>query len=144
MSFSVHYKVVLFDVFKQHIDLWVDYMWHVRPDKCNWAMVSTYFVQLLLQNSIPLFYVDGRRYPIPWANVDEVKLNSLLRDNVIYLVMISCDNHPSLLKRCRFLCLSMKLKGIGVLPNSTSGPDWSHSMTVGTLLTMIAVLGMSG
>ncbi|PWA39192.1 hypothetical protein CTI12_AA574300 [Artemisia annua] len=47
---------------EEHIDLWVDYMWHVRPENCKWAMVSTYFVQLLLQNTMPLFYVDGRRF----------------------------------------------------------------------------------
>ncbi|PWA48747.1 NB-ARC domains-containing protein [Artemisia annua] len=57
---------------EEHIDLWVDYMWHVRPENCNWAMVSTYFVQLLLQNTMPLFYVDGRRHPIPWSDVDQV------------------------------------------------------------------------
>ncbi|PWA54588.1 hypothetical protein CTI12_AA434610 [Artemisia annua] len=57
---------------EEHIDLWVDYMWHVGPENCKWAMVSTYFVQLLLQNTMPLFYVDGRRYPIPWSDVDQV------------------------------------------------------------------------
>ncbi|GJZ71133.1 phospholipase-like protein [Tanacetum coccineum] len=30
---------------EEHIDLWVDYMWHGRPDNANWAMVSCYFVQ---------------------------------------------------------------------------------------------------
>ncbi|GKD62536.1 phospholipase-like protein [Tanacetum coccineum] len=24
---------------EEHIDLWVDYMWHVRPENSNWAMV---------------------------------------------------------------------------------------------------------
>ncbi|PWA75523.1 uvrD-like Helicase, ATP-binding domain, P-loop containing nucleoside triphosphate hydrolase [Artemisia annua] len=28
--------------------------------------------ELLLQNTMPLFYVDGRRYPIPWSDVDQV------------------------------------------------------------------------
>nr|GEY27509.1 hypothetical protein [Tanacetum cinerariifolium] len=26
-------------LFDEHIDLWVDYMWHVRPNDANWAMV---------------------------------------------------------------------------------------------------------
>ena len=143
MYFSLHYKLFFFYVFKQHIDLWVDYMWHVRPENSNWAMVSTYFVQLLLQNSIPLFYVDGRRYPIPWANVDQVKA-LLLTHNVICIIVVVCNNYPSLPKPCRFLCRSMKLKDIGVLPNLTSFPDWSHSMIAGTQLTMNAVIGMSG
>ncbi|GJZ80206.1 hypothetical protein Tco_0645043 [Tanacetum coccineum] len=28
---------------EEHIDLWVDYMWHGRPDNANWAMVSDPF-----------------------------------------------------------------------------------------------------
>ncbi|GJW07464.1 hypothetical protein Tco_1569887 [Tanacetum coccineum] len=31
---------------EEHIDLWVNYMWHERPDNANWAMVSCYFVQI--------------------------------------------------------------------------------------------------
>ncbi|GKA05263.1 phospholipase-like protein [Tanacetum coccineum] len=54
---------------KEHIDLWVDYMWHVRPENSNWAMVSCYFVQLLLQNGMPLFYANGERYTTTWSEV---------------------------------------------------------------------------
>ncbi|GJU20496.1 hypothetical protein Tco_1153838 [Tanacetum coccineum] len=48
-----------------HIDLWVDYMWHGRRENVNWAMVSCYFVQLLRQNSMPLYYANGDKYGIP-------------------------------------------------------------------------------
>ncbi|GKC09920.1 hypothetical protein Tco_1001530, partial [Tanacetum coccineum] len=37
------------------------HMWHVRPENANWAMVSSYFVQLLMQNNMPLFYANGDR-----------------------------------------------------------------------------------
>ncbi|GJT20011.1 phospholipase-like protein [Tanacetum coccineum] len=57
---------------EHHIDLWVDYMWHVRPENSNWAMVSCYFVQLLLQNGMPLFYANGERYTTTWSEVDQV------------------------------------------------------------------------
>ncbi|GJS72599.1 phospholipase-like protein [Tanacetum coccineum] len=57
---------------EEHIDLWVDYMWHGRPDNANWAMVSCYFVQILLQNSTPLFYANGDKYATPWSDVDQV------------------------------------------------------------------------
>ncbi|GJS08555.1 phospholipase-like protein [Tanacetum coccineum] len=57
---------------EEHIDLWVDYMWHVRPENSNWAMVSCYFVQLLLQKGMPLFYANGERYTTPWSEVDQV------------------------------------------------------------------------
>nr|GEX00528.1 phospholipase-like protein [Tanacetum cinerariifolium] len=56
---------------KEHIDLWVDYMWHVRPNDANWAMVSSYFVKLLLQNAMPLWYVNGVRYSIAWTKADK-------------------------------------------------------------------------
>ncbi|GKE28559.1 hypothetical protein Tco_1443943 [Tanacetum coccineum] len=57
---------------EEHIDLWVDYIWHGRPDNANWAMVSYYFVQILLQNSTPLFYANGDKYATPWSDVDQV------------------------------------------------------------------------
>ncbi|GKC65948.1 reverse transcriptase domain-containing protein [Tanacetum coccineum] len=49
-----------------------DYMWHGRPNNANWAMVSCYFVQILLQNSTPLFYANGDKYATPWSDVDQV------------------------------------------------------------------------
>ncbi|GKA91730.1 phospholipase-like protein [Tanacetum coccineum] len=55
-----------------HIDLWVEYMWHVRPKSANWAMVSSYFVQLLLQNSMPIWYANGETYNLPWSAVEQV------------------------------------------------------------------------
>ncbi|GJY67381.1 hypothetical protein Tco_0469619 [Tanacetum coccineum] len=54
-----------------HIDLWVEYMWHVRPKSADWAMVSSYFVQLLLQDSMPNWYANGQTYNLPWSAVDQ-------------------------------------------------------------------------
>ncbi|GJV56206.1 F-box domain containing protein [Tanacetum coccineum] len=54
-----------------HIDIWVEYMWHVRPKSANWAMVSSYFVQLLLQNSMPIWYANGETYNLPWSAVEQ-------------------------------------------------------------------------
>ena len=47
-------------------------MLHFRPDDANWAMVTGYFVQLLLQDSIPIWYANGDKYKISWADVEEV------------------------------------------------------------------------
>nr|GEY15523.1 phospholipase-like protein [Tanacetum cinerariifolium] len=47
---------------EEHIDLKVHYMWHGRPKNANGAMVSCYFVQILLQNNMPLFYANGDKY----------------------------------------------------------------------------------
>ncbi|GJX28122.1 phospholipase-like protein [Tanacetum coccineum] len=57
---------------EEHINLWVDYMRHGRPDNANWAMLSCYFVHILLQNSTPLFYANGDKYATLWSDVDQV------------------------------------------------------------------------
>lgn len=59
-------------VMDEHIELLVRYMWHLRLENAKWAMVSSYFVQLLLQGSMPLWYADGKTYNIPWSAVDQV------------------------------------------------------------------------
>ncbi|GJU29753.1 F-box domain containing protein [Tanacetum coccineum] len=57
---------------KDHVELWVNYMWHFRPHDADWAMVGAYFVQLLLQDSIPSWYADGSLYKVSWYDVEEV------------------------------------------------------------------------
>ncbi|PWA75911.1 phospholipase-like, Aminotransferase-like mobile domain protein [Artemisia annua] len=43
-----------------------------RDSSADWSMVSCYFVTLLLQNSMPLFYATDEIYPIAWKNVEQV------------------------------------------------------------------------
>ncbi|GJT66532.1 hypothetical protein Tco_1018012 [Tanacetum coccineum] len=85
-----------------HIDLWVDYMWHVRPHNASWAMVSSYFVQLLLQNSMPLLYVNGEMYPIAWTEADKAKfLASTVSGLMAYFVTIlTPDSARSCVMQC--------------------------------------------
>nr|GFA82972.1 phospholipase-like protein [Tanacetum cinerariifolium] len=56
----------------EHVELWVNYIWHVRPHDADWAMVGGYFVQLLLQDSIPSWYADGTMYKVSWCDVEEI------------------------------------------------------------------------
>ena len=56
----------------QHIELWVLYLWQVRPSFANWSIVSSYFLTLLLQDSLPLFYANNEVYKLSWADVDRV------------------------------------------------------------------------
>ncbi|GKD46973.1 hypothetical protein Tco_1271618, partial [Tanacetum coccineum] len=65
-----------FDIFlgwimDEHVELSVNYMWHFRPHEADWAMVGAYFVQLLLQDSIPSWYADGSLYKVSWCDVEE-------------------------------------------------------------------------
>ncbi|PWA42726.1 phospholipase-like protein [Artemisia annua] len=61
---------------KNHIDLWVEYMLHFRADDADWTMVTAYFVQLLLQDSIPVWYANGEKYQMTWGDVEQVMLSS--------------------------------------------------------------------
>ncbi|PWA41889.1 F-box domain-containing protein [Artemisia annua] len=55
-----------------HIELWVEYMLHFRPDDADWTMVTAYFVQLLLHDSIPVWYANGEKYQMTWGDVEQV------------------------------------------------------------------------
>ncbi|PWA64685.1 phospholipase-like protein [Artemisia annua] len=56
----------------EHIELWVLYLWHVRPSFADWSIVSSYFLTLLLQESLPLFYANKQVYKLSWVDVDRV------------------------------------------------------------------------
>ncbi|PWA54623.1 phospholipase-like, Aminotransferase-like mobile domain protein [Artemisia annua] len=46
---------------------------HCKFPWCQDVRVDrSYFVQLLLQDSLPLWYADGKTYNIPWSDVDKV------------------------------------------------------------------------
>ena len=47
-------------------------MWHTRPDDMDWSMVSCFFLPLLMNGSMPLFYVNKEKYPLGWADVERV------------------------------------------------------------------------
>nr|GFB84952.1 phospholipase-like protein [Tanacetum cinerariifolium] len=70
-----------------HIELWVNYMWHVRPDEADWVMLGAYFVQLILQDSISMWYANGNRYKFAWRDVDQI----------IVVLNLQINNLPSLL-----------------------------------------------
>ncbi|GJW40155.1 phospholipase-like protein [Tanacetum coccineum] len=55
-----------------HIELWVWYMWHFRQSFDDWSMVSCYFLTLLLQDSMSLFYATDEIYPLAWRDVEQV------------------------------------------------------------------------
>ncbi|GJT59691.1 phospholipase-like protein [Tanacetum coccineum] len=72
----------------EHIELWVNYMWHVRPVEADWAMVDAYFDQILLQDSILVGYADRSRYKIAWKDVDQVFMPINEIDTHWYLVQL--------------------------------------------------------
>nr|GEW51437.1 phospholipase-like protein [Tanacetum cinerariifolium] len=56
----------------EYIELWIMYMWHTRPSDMDWAMVSYYFLPLLLQESMPKFCANNAIYAVGWSNVERV------------------------------------------------------------------------
>nr|GEZ26854.1 hypothetical protein [Tanacetum cinerariifolium] len=52
----------------------------MRPDEADWAMVGAYFVQLILQDSIPVWFANGTRYKFAWrSNMMAVIWNPSIR-----------------------------------------------------------------
>ncbi|GJW13045.1 phospholipase-like protein [Tanacetum coccineum] len=49
------------------------YMWHFRQPFDDWSMVSCYFLTLLLQDSMPLFYATDEIYPVGNYRFDDTK-----------------------------------------------------------------------
>nr|GEY42416.1 phospholipase-like protein [Tanacetum cinerariifolium] len=78
-------------------------MWHVRPNDPNWAMVSSYFLQLLLQNAMPLWYANGERYYIAWTEADKVyiPINEPGQHFILFGVVTFYDNGDSYDLECR-------------------------------------------
>ncbi|PWA66240.1 phospholipase-like protein [Artemisia annua] len=55
-----------------HLDLWVDLLWHFRPNEADWVVVSPHFSQAILAGVFPTYYSNGVRYPVPWKDVERV------------------------------------------------------------------------
>nr|GEW66480.1 phospholipase-like protein [Tanacetum cinerariifolium] len=47
-------------------------VWMLDETNMDWAMVISYFLPLLLQGSMPLFYANNNTYPVPWSNIERV------------------------------------------------------------------------
>nr|GEU71098.1 hypothetical protein [Tanacetum cinerariifolium] len=47
--------------------------WLLDETDMDWAMVSSYFLPLLLQGFMPLFYANNDIYPVPWSNVERMR-----------------------------------------------------------------------
>nr|GEZ24629.1 phospholipase-like protein [Tanacetum cinerariifolium] len=64
------------DLVEEHIKLWVSYMWHFIQSCDDWSMVSCYFLTLLLQDLMSLFYATNEIYPLVWRDVEQNSVNS--------------------------------------------------------------------
>ncbi|GJW16964.1 ulp1 protease family, C-terminal catalytic domain-containing protein [Tanacetum coccineum] len=49
-----------------HIDIWIEYLWHFRQPNDDWAMASPYLSDMLSRYELPLYYADGIKYGVPW------------------------------------------------------------------------------
>ncbi|GJS50607.1 hypothetical protein Tco_0623969 [Tanacetum coccineum] len=64
------------NMWEEHIELWVWYMWHFRQSCHDWSMVSCYFLTLLLQDSMSLFYATDEIYPLAWRDAEQFHIQS--------------------------------------------------------------------
>nr|GEX39841.1 ulp1 protease family, C-terminal catalytic domain-containing protein [Tanacetum cinerariifolium] len=49
-----------------HIDIWIEYLWHFRQPNDDWAMASPYLSDMLSRYELPLYYAHGNKYGVPW------------------------------------------------------------------------------
>nr|GEX64571.1 transposase, MuDR, MULE transposase domain protein [Tanacetum cinerariifolium] len=87
-----------------HLNLWVLYLWHYRPEKADWVIASPFFNTFMLGNKFPCCYADGVTYDVPWfaqsvkkvyfpINVEEIHwivAELHIRSGVVTF----CDNLP--------------------------------------------------
>ncbi|GJV20120.1 phospholipase-like protein [Tanacetum coccineum] len=56
----------------QHLDLWIDLMWSLRPPEADWAIVSPHFSTCILNGMMQDYFSNGHMYPLPWIAVEKV------------------------------------------------------------------------
>ncbi|GJS53730.1 phospholipase-like protein, partial [Tanacetum coccineum] len=56
----------------RHLDVWFDLMWSFRPTDADWAIASSYFCGFVMRGDIPGWVCNGVRYPVMWADVEQV------------------------------------------------------------------------
>ncbi|GJX17418.1 phospholipase-like protein [Tanacetum coccineum] len=56
----------------QHLDLWIDLMWSLRPPEADWAIVSPHFSACILNRMMSDYFLNGHMYPLPWIAVEKV------------------------------------------------------------------------
>nr|GEU55586.1 phospholipase-like protein [Tanacetum cinerariifolium] len=74
----------------EYIELWVNYMWHVRPIEAALAMVGAYFVQIILQDSFPIctsswYPVEKHRLPIETIRIRKHSGQAVLGRSIYWL-----------------------------------------------------------
>ncbi|PWA88552.1 phospholipase-like protein [Artemisia annua] len=57
---------------EQHLNLWVDLMWHLRPADADWAVISSFFCPCVLGGNFVRYWAGGSRYPVPLKSVNNV------------------------------------------------------------------------
>ncbi|GJT51441.1 phospholipase-like protein, partial [Tanacetum coccineum] len=62
-------KVLMTD---EHLDLWIDLMWSLRPPEADWAIVSPHFSTCILNGMMQDYFSNGHMYPLPWIAVEKV------------------------------------------------------------------------
>nr|GEV28075.1 phospholipase-like protein [Tanacetum cinerariifolium] len=56
----------------QHLDVWIDLMWSLRPPEADWAIVSPHFSTCILNGMMQDYFSNGHTYPLPWIAVEKV------------------------------------------------------------------------
>ena len=80
----------------QHLDVWFDLMWSVRPTNADWTLAGSYFATSIKEGKMSGHYSNGGDYPVHWRDVEKVSSQRIVLQ---YTTVIA--------KRgiCSFVCL---------------------------------------
>nr|GEU89157.1 phospholipase-like protein [Tanacetum cinerariifolium] len=64
--------IMTHEPFVEHLDLWIDLMWSLRPPEADWAIVSPHFATCILSKMMLVYFSNGYMYHLPWKAVEKV------------------------------------------------------------------------
>ena len=75
----------------QVLEVWIQLMWHFRPENADWSILNTYFSQMLDRNDLGDYIFNRTTYPVGWADVEKVCIQ-----NQAIIVHLVCAGHDGL------------------------------------------------
>ena len=62
----------------QHLDVWFDLMWSLRPTDADWTLAGSLFAKHIMDGKMFPHYSNGKDYPVHWQDVEKVSLPNFL------------------------------------------------------------------
>ena len=63
-------------------------MWALRPSDADWAMAGPFLSACVMSGNIRSYWANGRKYPVPWYDVEKVCICYLTILDDVYSLQI--------------------------------------------------------